>query len=417
MKQTYDVVVIGGGTAGIIAALQSARAGASTLLMEKQGILGGTMVTAGIPYPSSFHAYGKQIIAGIGWELCCQTKKETGEEIPEPDPKNPRSGFHINPAVFAAVADEKLLQSGADILLHVMPAAVERKENLWKITFVTKTGLQEVKSKVLVDCTGDANVVTLAGFPVHVNPELQAATLVVGASGYDAEKLDYQAIQEAFEREVAAGTMRREDPGWSRGKFEFFLRSYGGNRIHLPDVDGRTSEGKTRAEIEGRKALLRILRFCRKQPGLENFKIDWCAPETGIRETATIVGKKFVTLTDYESGRLWEDAVCYSCYAVDIHRSDHTVFRDFQPGIYPTIPLGAMLPAGSSNLIVAGRCISGDKEASSSYRVEASCMAMGQAAGAAAALAAKTDTEIENLPLAEIHKLLRKHNAIVPGQL
>ncbi len=417
VKDLYDVIVVGGGTAGIVAALQSARAGARTLVVEKQGIPGGTMVTAGIPYPASFHAYGKQIIAGIGWELCLQTKKETGEPLPEINPENPRSGMAVNPAVFAALAEEKLLEAGADILYHVMPASVARKNDLWQVTLTTKTGLKPVAGKILVDCTGDANVVSLAGFPVHVNPELQAATLVVKVSGYDSERLDYQAIQEAFEKEVAAGRMRREDPGWSRGKFEFFLRWYGGNRIHLPDVNGRTSEGKTVAEIEGRKAMLRILRFCRKQPGLENFRIDWCAPECGIRETATIVGKKFITLTDYESGRVWEDAVCYSCYAVDIHRRDHTVFRDFKPGVYPTIPLGAMLPAGSTGIIAAGRCISGDWEASSSYRVEASCMAMGQAAGAAAALAARRGVDLEQVPLSELHRLLRKHQAIVPGDI
>ncbi|MCM8769891.1 MAG: FAD-dependent oxidoreductase [Candidatus Omnitrophica bacterium] len=417
MKDQYEVIVAGGGTAGIIAALQAARAGASTLVVEKQGILGGTMVTAGISYPSSFHAYGKQIIAGIGWELCLQTKRETGEDLPEINPQSPRSGLSVNPAVFAALADEKLLEAGAEILFHAMPAGVCREDNFWKLTLATKTGLQEVKGKILVDCTGDANLVSLAGFPVRINPELQAATLVVQVSGYEAEKLDYQAIQAAFEKEVASGRMRWEDPGWSRGKFEFFLRHYGGNRIHLPGINARTSEGKSIAEIEGRKAMLRILRFCRKQPGLESFRIDWCAPECGIRETATIVGKKFITLADYETGRVWEDAVCYSCYAVDIHRSDHTVFRNFPPGVYPTIPLGAMLPAGSTRLIVAGRCISGDWEASSSYRVEASCMAIGQAAGAAAALAAQAGKEIEEVPIEKIRELLRKHGAIVPGDI
>lgn len=277
--------------------------------------------------------------------------------------------------------------------------------------------MKQFKSKVLVDCTGDANVVTLAGFPVNVNADLQPATLMMRAGGYDASKLDYQRIQEAFEKEVSTGNMKYEYAGWGHGKFEFFLKGYGVNRIHISGINASTSEGKTEAEIEGRKAMLSILRFCRKQPGLENFKIEWCADECGIRETVTIKGKKFITAEDYENGKMWDDAVCYSFYPVDIHRPDHLVFRMLKPGVYPTIPLGAMLPVKSTNLVVAGRCISGDQAASSAYRVEASCMAMGQSAGAAAALAALQDAEIENLKIEDIHNLLRKHNAIIPGDI
>jgi hypothetical protein len=211
--------------------------------------------------------------------------------------------------------------------------------------------------------------------------------------------------------------MRRTDPGWQRGRFDFFLRGRGGNCIHIPDVDAHTSEGKTRAEIEGRRVMLRILRFCRTQPGLENFTITACAPECGIRETGTIRGKKRITIADYESGRMHDDAVCYSFYPVDIHRADHVDFRAIAPGVYPTIPLGAMLPEGGRRLVVAGRCIAGDAESNSSYRVEAACTATGQAAGAAAALAAARGCDLDEVPLDELRDLLRRHGAIVPGDL
>ena len=420
VKSSYEVVVVGGGTAGAVAAIQAARAGASTLLVEKQGVLGGTMVTGGVAYPSSFYAHGRQIIAGIGWELCSRTWQETGETMTGPDTAPPwmreseRIHHAVNPAVYAALADEALLLAGGDLLFHAMPAAVQRRAGGWSVTLCTKTGLRDVEAQTLVDCTGDANVVTLAGFEVERSEELQAATLVVDVEGYDARNLDYKAIQAAFEREVAAGRMRRTDPGWDNGRIGFFLQSYGGNRIHVPDVDAQTSEGKTAAEIEGRKVMLRLLRFCRAQPGLGGFRIRWCAPECGIRETVTIVGKKKITIQDYEGGRLWEDAVCYSFYPVDLHRADRLQFRAIGPGILPTIPLGAMLPAGSGGLVVAGRCIAGDSEANSAYRVQASCMAMGQAAGAAAALAARLDGDIEHVPPAQLHALLRRHGAIVP---
>jgi len=421
MESGYEVIVLGAGPAGLVAAIQSARAGARTLLVEKGGICGGTLVTGGIPYPASFYAHDTQIITGIGWELCCRAREELGQPIPGPVQAGPQSTgclhFQVNPAIFAALADEMLLAAGAEVLFHAMPAAVCTEGNSWHLTVCAKTGLRSLRAGILVDCTGDANLVELAGLELRQNPELQAATLVVQASGYDAAALDYEAIQAAFEKEVAAGRMRRSDPGWDHGRIDFFLRSYGGNRIHVPEVNARTSEGKTLAELAGRQAMLRLLRFCRRQPGLENFVIDSCSPECGIRETATIRGKKQITIQDYESGRLWPDAICYSFYGVDIHRADHVAYRVIKPGVYPTIPLGAMLPAGSRRIIVAGRCVAGDWEASSAYRVEASCMAMGQAAGAAAALAAKLGADFEEVPLEKLHTLLRRHGAIVPGDL
>lgn len=423
MKDFYDVIVVGGGTAGTVAAIQAGRAGAATLLVEKQGILGGTLVVGRVCSPASFFAHGRQIIAGIGWELCCRTWQETGEAPQSPDTAPPwmrEAGvLHqtVNPAVFAALADSALLDAGVDLLLHSMPAVATRADGVWSLTLCTKTGLRTIRSAVLTDCTGDANVVTLAGLEVERNAELQAATLLVHVGGYDAETLDYDTIQAAFDREVAEGRMRRTDPGWEQGRVDFFLRSYGGNRIHVVGVDGRTSEGKTQAEIEGRQAMLRMLRFCRSQPGLTGFRIISCATECGIRETVTIKGLKKITLSDYENGRLWEDAVCYSFYTIDSHRADFIRGHSIRPGIFPTIPLGALLPSGGTGIIVAGRCVAGDADANSAYRVEASCMAMGQAAGAAAALAVKRGGDFLTVPLPELRALLRRHGAIVPATM
>jgi hypothetical protein len=419
MEQKYDVIVAGGGTAGVVAAIQAARAGARTLLLEKTGILGGTMVTGAIPCPASFHAHGRQVIRGIGWELCCRALKEL--DLCPPDPlttpwqKGGRLSLYVNPAIFAAMADEMAVEAGADILFHAMPASVTRASSEWKMVVCTKKGLQNVSAINIVDCTGDANVVELAGFKTNRNPDPQPGTLVVWLEGYDANKLDYAAIQSAFDLEAAAGRMKRSDPGWWHGRIDPLLKGYGGNCIHIPVSGAHTSDGRTKAEIEGRAAMMRLMRFFRKQPGLEGLMVKSCAAECGIRETVTIKGRKTITIEDYECGRIWEDAVCYSFYAVDVHRADRVDFREIPSGIYPTIPLCAMLPKGSKHLIVAGRCVSGDQEANSAYRVQASCMAMGQAAGAAAALAAGNDSDIEDVPIADLRELLRRHNAIVPG--
>jgi len=162
--------------------------------------------------------------------------------------------------------------------------------------------------------------------------------------------------------------------------------------------------------------MLRLFRFLRRQPGLERLRFDYLAPECGVRETATIEGKATVTAEDYTCGRLWEDALCYSFYPIDLHMSSGAGVdcRPLTAGIVPTIPRGAMLPMGSRNLIVAGRCIASDRLANSALRVQATAMATGQAARAMAALAARSGTEIEELPLAVIRALLAEHGAIVP---
>ena len=138
--------------------------------------------------------------------------------------------------------------------------------------------------------------------------------------------------------------------------------------------------------------------------------------DVGVRETATIQGKCAVTVEDYTSGRIWDDAVCYSFYPVDLHRSSGGGLQcePLVEGVVPTIPRGALLPADSSNFLVAGRCIASDRLANSALRVQATCMATGQAAGAIAALSASTGVDPDELPIADVHQLLREHSAIVP---
>ncbi len=429
--EAYDVVVVGGGTAGVVAAVQAGRAGAPgdspagtgslragrTLLVEKEGVLGGTMIAAAVNAPASFFAGSRQIIAGIGWELVRRTLEEAGEDVPSGAVGREANIRHItiDRALFAALADEAVEEAGVEMLFHAMPASAEHDGEAWRLELCTKTGLRPVRATVLVDCTGDANLVSLAGFEVDRPDELQPGTLVLTFSGYDAEAIDYAAIQAAFDTGVAAGRLKRSDAGWKGGSVEFLLRHYGGNRLHVVGVDGRTSEGKTRAEVQARAAMLRLYRFLRTQPGLQGFRIEFFATECGIRETVTVRGKARITIEDYEAGRVYDDAVCYSYYPVDIHCPESISGRALPPDVLPTIPLGAMVPEGSRQLIVAGRCVSGDREANSSYRVAAPCMATGQAAGAAAALAAERGCDVADVPLDALKDLLAKHGAIVPG--
>jgi hypothetical protein len=417
----YEVVVIGGGPAGICAAVQAARAGAKTLLAEKTGMLGGQVTSAGVNFPGLFYERARQVIAGIGWDLVRQTVELAGAELPEfgdgSDGKPWRRHVHVDIPLFAALADEWVLDSDATLLFHTMVGSVERGDAGWTVTLCGKEGLHEVTAGVLVDCTGDANAARLAGCRLVRQDELQPGTIVAYGAGYRFEDLDMHTIEAAAAEAIEQGELRISDFGWTDPPAEAWLKSYGGNRTHVCDIDGETSEGKTAAEIEGRRALMRLYRFFRTQPGLEHFHFSGMAPECGIRETVTIEGRKTITLQDYTSGKLWEDAVCYSYYPIDLHLPHGIKGWSLEEGVLPTIPRGAMLPAGVDGLIVAGRCIAGDRLANSAYRVEATCMATGQAAGAMAALAASRGGDAEAPPMAEVHELLRSHGAIVPGDL
>ncbi|OGV54570.1 MAG: hypothetical protein A2X49_11180 [Lentisphaerae bacterium GWF2_52_8] len=423
--KSYDVVVAGGGPAGIVAAIQAARAGAKTLLVEKCGMLGGTLTVGAVNFPSSFFAWGKQVITGIGWELVEKSLKEQGLPLPDPATQPMHNSTRVNAAIFAMISDEELKKSGAELLLHTMFAKVRRVRNRWRITLCKKQGLEDVSAKLLIDCTGDANIVQLAGFGVFRQPVLQPATPILAVDGYKIEELDEPALRAAYMQALADGTLKDSDFGWGTpstltgsNRMIGFLMRYGCNALHICDIDASSSEGKTEMELAARETVLKIFRWFKKQPCLKDkIKIPFLATECGIRETAVINGKSQITVQDYESGRVWPDALSYAYYPIDVHTGDGDglIFRHLKEGIVPTIPRGAMLPKDSKFLIAAGRHISGDREAFSAYRVQAACMAMGQAAGAMAALSAKKNIDPEELPIEAIRALLKKHGALVPG--
>jgi len=420
-QTTYDIAVIGGGTAGVVAAVQAARAGARTLLAEKSGQLGGTMTSAGVAYPGLFHAWGRQVISGIGWELVSRCVDECGGTMPDfgsPPERHSRHQVRINPSVYAALCDEAALSAGVDLRLHSMLGGMRRILDGWQVSLCAKAGLVDVLASVVIDCTGDANACRMVGATLRRHDEHQPGTLACRASGYDVVDLDIDAINARFEEEVAKGNLSRKDIGWdtTRADVGRWLNAGGGGASHVVAASAETSEGKTDLELAARRSLLRLYRFLRRQPGLENLWIDWAAPECGVRETVTVLGERTVRVDDYVSGRVWDDAVCFAFYPVDVHLNDGTGLdcRPLPEGIVPTVPLGALRPRRTKNLLVAGRCLSSDREANSALRVQATCMATAQAAAAAASVASKEGLDPGSVPLAHVHELLKAHGAIVP---
>jgi hypothetical protein len=410
-----DVLVIGGGTAGTIAALQAGRLGARTILVEAGSQLGGTTTTAGVDFPGLFHAWGRQVIAGLGWELVVAAAALNDDPLPDftvpTGPRHPRHQVRINGALYAALAEEACVKAGVKLRYYESPAAVTATPTGWRVRLVGKGTEVTVLTKQLLDSTGNAAVIGLAGLPRLRDKVTQPGTLIYRLGGWETAAVDVPLLQKRAEAAIASGELKMTD---IRGNIGGFLRSGGDNAMHVPGADSSTSEAHTTTNIAGRASMLRVVRFLKKEPEFAFMKIERLQPETGVRETFRIVGEVTVTEKDYRKGRVFPDAVAHSFYPIDLHIDGRIVPEHLDEGIVPTIPLGALIPKNSKNLMAAGRCLSSDRLANSALRVQASCMAMGQAAGVTLALAAKRGVTPAAVPLADIRRELASHGAIVP---
>lgn len=369
-----DVLVVGGGSAGTIAAIQAGRAGAKTLLLERNSQLGGTTTTGGVSFPGLFDAWGKQIIAGIGWELVRESVELDGGTLPDFSKVPQRHWMNqvrVNQFLYAILAEEKCEAAGVQIAYYEFPQVITKTTDGWQVDCAGFGTKRRVLCKQIIDCTGGASVVGMLNLPRLRESETQPGSMLF-AIGKD------------------------NSPGRD-----------GLQAIYVHGADSSNSRTVTAASLTGRRAVLGKVRKDKK-------RLLHLQPEPGFRESYRIVGETMITVDDYTGGRRFVDAVCNAFYPVDLHTRSGVKPKPLKPGTVPTIPLGALIPKGSSNLIVAGRCVSSDRLANSGLRVQASCMAMGQAAGAAAAMAAMRGVTPLELPLREIHKLLRKHGAIVP---
>ncbi len=410
-----DVLIIGGGTAGTIAAIQAARLGARTVLVEAGSQLGGTTTTAGVDFPGLFHAWGRQIIAGIGWELVTATVELNSDRLPDfaapTGPQHWRHQVRLSGALYAALAEEACLQAGVQLRYYEFPLSITSARDGWKAQVAGKGTRVEVRARQVVDCTGNAAVVGLLGLPRRREVATQPGTLIYRLAGYRLEEIALPTLDARAREAVKQGQLLPTD---FNGNLRHFLAKGGESGMHLLEADSSTSEAHTRTNIRGRESLLRIMRFLKPLPGFGNLRIERLQPETAVRETYRIVGETTVSCDDYISGRKFPDAVAYSFYPIDLHDEHGVRPKPLAEGVVPTLPLGALIPKGSRNLVVAGRCVSSDRLANSALRVQASCMAMGQAAGAAAALAAMSPSIPARVPWEHLRRTLVEHRAIVP---
>lgn len=409
--RSADVVVAGGGTAGVFAAISAARTGAKTILIEKNNILGGTVTIASVNYPGLFFAWGKHIINGPCWEAIMRTIELGGAKMPEISFK-PERHWHeqirLNTFVYTAVLFQMCEEAGVEVICNCMlSSATENDENI-TLLLTDKNGLFSVTAKTVIDATGDANLVQNAGFSVQKSEVQQPATLQNHITGYE--------MNEQIEEDIRENFPSADFPAYiTANKLISYLKRHTLD-IHIPCKDADTSKGRTELEKNTYALLLSTYKFLRGIKGLENLEMDFVAGETGVRETNRIVGESTITAEDYIAGVSYPDSVCYAFYPIDLHVMDGIKQKFHEENVVPEIPYSALIPKNAKRVLCAGRCISSDTDANSAVRVEAVCMATGQAAGCAAAIAAMKNIPVKNVPYKELCDALRNINAIVPDK-
>ncbi len=440
-----DVLVVGGGPAGLGAALGAAKAGADVILAERYGFLGGNATAALVMPLMSFHTQslraekigntslmptdhgpGHPVIAGALRDLLERLIIAGGALPPSLD-----TGYVVpfDPEIFKFVALELLDQAGVRFLFHAFASDVVGNDKIEGAVFETKSGPLVIRAKTVVDCTGDADLAARAGARFEIGREqdglVQPMTLMFRMIEFERGKFDRYVKQNPLQWRGVHGLWDLVRQASARGELDlaredilFFgtphEREVSVNSTRVTRVLGVDVWDLSYAEWESRRQMRQIAAFLRRYvPGFERSYIAQSGVHIGVRETRRIVGEYQLTASDLLSARKFEDVVARGSYPVDIHNPEGkgTVLKRLPPGASYDIPLRALLPRGVDRLIVAGRCISGTHEAHSSYRVMPIAMATGQAAGVCAALAAVGGKTPRDIPFPVVQDELRRQGA------
>lgn len=397
-----DVLVCGGGCAGSAAALASARAGAKTLLVEKAPFAGGIITSVGLPYFDGIaHINSKRIVVrGIPLELLSKSG------VCDPDA---RTVARHNPTIpntfeFKLLLD-RLFQAqkpGLEVLFNSFVCdAKSVSGRLETVTVANKDGLVVVKPKVVIDCTGDADVAAWAGAPFEQNAQVQPLTLHFRINNVAADLTVGSACRAALK----AAQERGELPLYY-GPGVMFL--FGKNEVYVHGVrvpaDPTNAADLTRAEMQGRADAHAMFKAWKRDvPAFKDAYFMEAYPWIGVRESRRIVGLHVLSEADLMESRRFDDAIATGCWYLDLH-PNKTVSgsaNDFDPKkVQPEpydIPYRSLVPQGIENLLVAGRCHSATRGAHASTRVTVTAMAMGEAAGVAAAMSLRQKTGVSQL--------------------
>jgi hypothetical protein len=386
-----DVLVCGGGCAGSAAALAAARSGAKTLLVEKAPFAGGIITSVGLPYFDGIAhiSTNRIVVRGIALELL----SKSGVCALDAQRVSKHNPTIANTFEFKLLLDRLFQEQTANlsVLFNTMLCDAQTSgDRVESVTLANKDGLVTVKPKVVIDCSGDADVAAWAGAPFEQNAEVQPLTLHFRIGGVRPEP----SLSAACKSALISAQKRGELP-YFYGPGVMFL--FGQNEVYIHGVrvpaDPTNAADLSRAEMQGRSDAYAMFRAWKQD--VAAFKDAYfmeAYPWIGVRESRRILGQYILCEEDLMQSRRFDDAIATGCWYLDLHPNKTTLngANDFDPKkVQPEpydIPYRALLPQKLSNLLVAGRCHSATRGAHASTRVTVTAMAMGEAAGAAAAL-------------------------------
>lgn len=426
----YDVAVIGGGPAGICASVSASRMGVRTLLVERHGVLGGNLTT-GYVCPILGRVSEGTMFDEIN-ALLSKSHKDAREVIT-------RNGkeIHIDPEEAKQILTKFVSDNGVTFMLSTALSDILPGEHSHTVILTTQKGLCAIRAKVVIDCTGDGQAAVLAGAEYKVGRDsdgrVQPCTLEFTVTGVDEsiaisawggsdpvkipagefEGMEYRELCKLKNRE---GELP-ENVTIVRLHRTFYEGERSVNATQVNGIDGTCPYDVARAEVELRRQITLCHNFLKNYvPGFEGCTVKGSASALGIRETRRIVGLDSVTDSDVENGTKRDDVVVHNAwFLIDIHNpaGGGQAEGHSQPAQPYDIPLGALIPKSTHNILTAGRCISGTHRAHASYRVMVICMATGEASGITAALAVKANKPVSSIPASDVQAVLTSRGVVL----
>ncbi len=424
----YEVVVVGGGPAGIAAAIAAGRSGRSTICIERYGFCGGAGTAAGLSTFCGLHAviHGKheQVVHGIADDILARLRRMDGLNEPHLTIQNQILAQAYDISAFKIAADELLAEANVHVLFHAFAtgAVMAAEDRIEAVLVETKSGRFAIRGKVFIDGSGDGDLAAWAGVPYEVGDGLGNMlypSTMFRINGVDPVKAGraWELVPKLMEDAERRGrTFPRKKPivRPQRNPIEWRANL---TQIKNPDgtaVSGIDARELSYGEIEGRKQCWDVFQFIKETtPGFDRAYIVEIAPQIGIRETRRVQGEYVLTEKDILGCRDFPDTIGVQGWPVEAHIKGDVkfVFAPRDSRGFNEIPYRIIVPLKVDNLLVAGRCASMSHEGQSSARVSGPCFVMGQAAGTAAALALQSNVAPRALDVAELQRRLRAAGA------